>query len=123
MVVRGIQEMTLGDLVEQLKLGGRFVVFHWSAGLLLRTVRRPSAIQFLRAGESGGRGGWRTLVTLFTGWWAIPFGPTETLACLRENLAGGRDVTAIVLQRLLQAERQPVAHPPPVTSPITSHAA
>ena len=124
MVVRGIEQMTLGDLVEQVKLGGRFVVFHSCAGLLVTTLQRPSPIQFLRADESAGKGGWRTIVTLLAGWWAIPFGPRATLACLRENFAGGRDVTAIVLQRLLQAERHALAHPgPPATPPITSHAA
>jgi hypothetical protein len=123
MVVRGIEHMTLGDLVEQVKLGGRFVVYHACVGLLVATVQWPSEIQFLRGCDPAGRGGWRTVFTLLAGWWAIPFGPRATLACLRENLAGGRDVTAIVLQRLLQAERHPVAHPAPVTPPITSHAA
>jgi hypothetical protein len=123
MIVRGIEQMTLGDLVEQVRLGGRFVVFHACAGLLVTTVQRPSEIRFLRGDESAGRGGWRTLVTLLFGWWAIPSGPRATLACLRENLAGGRDVTAIVLQRLLQAERHAPTHPAPVTPPITSHAA
>jgi hypothetical protein len=123
MVIRGIEQMTLGDLVEQVRLGGRFVVFHWCAGLLVTTVQRPSEIRFLRAGASAGRGGWRTLVTMLAGWWAVPFGPGATFACLRENLAGGRDITAIVLQRLLQTEREGLARPAPVTSPITSHAA
>ena len=123
MVVRGIEHMTLGELVEEVRRGGRFVLFHWCAGLLVTTLQRPSEIRFLRAWEPAGRGGWRTVVTLLTGWWALPSGPRATLACVRENLAGGRDVTAIVLLRLLQAERQAIAHPAPTNPPITSHAA
>lgn len=122
MNVRGIENMTLGELVEQVKRGGRFVIFHWCVGLAFKTRQRPSAIRFVYPGQSAGRGGWRTLCTLLTGWWAVPFGPSDTFACLRENLAGGRDITALVLQRLLHSDHHPTA-PPPQTTPITSHAA
>jgi hypothetical protein len=120
MNVRGIEKMTLGELVEEVRRGGRFVVFHWCLGLAFKTRQRPSAIRFVGPGQSAGRGGWCTLGTFLTGWWAVPFGPSDTFACLRENLAGGRDVTAIVLQRLLHIDRRPAA---PTPTPITSHAA
>ena len=122
MKVRGIEHMTLGELVDQVKQGGRFVVFHWCVGLLVKSVERPSAIRFVRAGERPGRGGWSTLATLITGWWALPFGPSRTINCLRENLAGGRDITATVLRGLVHAEHMAIKQMDPAT-PITSHAA
>jgi hypothetical protein len=107
MKVFGIEGLTLRELVDRVKDGSRFVVFNWCIGVGVNSVRRPSAVYFVQPGErAAGSGFWRTLGTLLTGWWSlIPFGPIETIACLRENLSGGRDVTAGVLRTLMQAER------------------
>src|SRR5258706_9653429 len=105
MNVRGIENMTLGELVDQVKRGGRFVVFHWCVGLLVKTAQRPSTIRFVRPGERASRGLWQTIGTLLTGWWAVPFGPSMTIVCLKENLSGGPDVTTIVLRGLVPAEQ------------------
>ena len=122
MKVRGIEHMTLGELVDQVKQGGRFVVFHWCIGLLVKTAQRPSMIRFVHPGERPGRGICHTIATLLTGWWAIPFGPATTIACLKENLRGGRDITATVLRGLVHAEHMAIGRQHP-RSPITSHAA
>ncbi|MDB5321478.1 MAG: hypothetical protein JWN40_3109 [Phycisphaerales bacterium] len=123
MKVRGIEHMTLGELVDQVKHGGRFVVFHWCVGLLVKTAQRPSAIRFVRPGERAGRGLLQTLGTLLTGWWAVPFGPSATIGCLKENLRGGRDITATVLRGLVRAEHMAIQNQHPSKSPATSHAA
>jgi hypothetical protein len=122
MKVRGIQDMTLGELVSQVKLGGRFVVFHWCVGLMVKTVLRPSAIYFVRPVEKGKRGFWQTLGTVLTGWWSVPFGPRDAVRCLRENFRGGRDVTANVLRTLARVEREQRGAVP-VPAKFTSHAA
>ena len=119
MKVRGIENLTLGDLVEQVRQGGRFVLFHWSIGLGVKSICLPSAVRFVRPGERPARGLWRTLATLLTGWWSIPSGPKHTLATLRENLRGGRDITASVLRSL--AEGPMLTRP--ISSPVTSNAA
>jgi hypothetical protein len=108
MKIRGIDNMTLGQLVSQVKLGGRFVVCHCCVGLLVRTTELPSAVHFIPPGGRAPRARlWFSLATSLTGWWAIPFGPSRTVACLRENLAGGRDVTAGVLRTLAHFELHP----------------
>jgi hypothetical protein len=123
MTVRGIENMTLGALVDQVKQGGRFVVFHWTIGLIFKTAQRPSPVYFLRAGAREGRKGFgRTLASLLTGWWAVPFGPIDTIRGIRENLRGGRDVTASVLKTLIRAEATAPASPPALES-LTSTAA
>lgn len=102
MKVRGIENLTLGDLIDQVRQGGRFVLFHWVIGLGVKSVSLPSAVRFVRPGERTGRGILRTVATALTGWWSVPRGPSETLAVIRENLCGGRDITASVLKTLAQ---------------------
>jgi hypothetical protein len=132
MKVRGIESMTLGMLVEQVKNGGRFVVFNWSIGLLVKSVQLRSAVYFVPPGEAAPRIGlWRSLATLLTGWWAIPCGPLDTIGCLRENRSGGRDITALVLRTLVRAEHLGMEGPATrsrrpaksISTPVTSHAA
>jgi hypothetical protein len=120
MKIRGIDNMTLGELVDEVKLGGRFVVYHWSVGLLIKSIHVPSAVHFVPPGHRPPRPRtWFSLATLLTGWWAIPFGPARTIACVRENLAGGRDVTASVLRMLAHFE----LHPRRTDRSVTSNAA
>jgi hypothetical protein len=132
MKVFGIEGLTLRELVDRVKDGSRFVVFNWCIGVGVGSIRRPSAVYLVQPGErTAGKGFWRTLGTLLTGWWSlIPFGPIEAIGCLRENLSGGRDVTAGVLRTLVQAERlgleesesdQALARP--IERPAASHAA
>lgn len=45
-----------------------------------------------------------TMLTLFVGWWGIPWGPIYTIMCLATNLGGGKDVTSEVMERM-QASR------------------
>lgn len=126
MKVRGIEAMTLRELIEEVRLGGRFVMFHCCVGLLFATHERPSAVHFVRSDETAARRGfWHSLGTALLGWWAIPFGPSRTIACLRENIGGGRDVTASVLRTLARVEAEQIRPMPARTipGPVTSHAA
>lgn len=123
MKVHGIEDMTLGELVDQVKQGGRFIVFHWCVGLFVKTLERPSAIRFVRRGQRAGRGFWQTIGTLLTGWWAVPFGPSATISCVKENLRGGRDITASVLRGLVHAEHMAIGGRRSEELPIASHAA
>ena len=132
MKVRGIENLTLRELVDRVRDGGRFVVFDWCIGLGLKSVRRPSAVYFVQPGErAAGGGAWQSLASLLTGWWSlVPFGPVETIGCLRENLRGGRDVTLGVLRTLAWAENLSLegsendqTRSGPIEEPVASHAA
>lgn len=123
MNVRGIEGLTLGELIDEVRFGGRFVVFNACVGLLLTSVERPSPIYFVRAADAPrGLGAWQTLLTLLLGWWALPGGPVRAWRCVRENLSGGRDVTAAVLRHLARAEHVSLPRPP-APSPARSTAA
>ena len=121
MKVKGIENLTLGDLIEQVRQGGRFVLYHWVIGAGVKTIVLPSAVRFVRPGERAGRGLWRTLGSAVTGWWAIPNGPRATIESIRENIRGGRDVTASVLRTLAQAGGMGIK--PAATTALASHAA
>jgi len=95
MQIRGADNLTAEELAGQLARGGRIVFFEYCISLLVVTLRRPSEMHFLPAGERGiVRGLPYTLVSLILGWWGIPWGFIYTPLTLFTNLSGGRDVTA-----------------------------
>lgn len=74
--------------------GGKFVYYSYSISLLVMTLNRTSGIFLVKPGESGIKKGIPyTLISLLLGWWAIPFGPKHTIASLRMNMKGGKNVT------------------------------
>lgn len=126
MKVRGIDNLTLGELIALVKNGGRFVVYHWAASFALGTSIRPSPVFFVRKDQ---RSPWRrsryVLASLLCGWWS-PWGPGKTIRCVKEVFRGGCDVTAKVLQSLARAESVEISSPlamPPAREPVSSHAA
>jgi hypothetical protein len=123
MRVHGIGRLTLRDLIDEVRQGGRFVVFSWCVGMGITTLGSESAVHFLRARARAGAV-WKhlryTLPTALLGWWALPKGPARAIACLRENLAGGRDVTAHVLRMLARGDASALAPAPPPPRPRVS---
>lgn len=92
--ISGVDHLSPDQLQRELESGGRFVFFEYCISLFLVTLRRPSRVVFLRAGECGVvRGLPYTLVSLLLGWWGIPWGIIFTPLVLVTNLRGGRDVT------------------------------
>lgn len=101
MRIRGTETWTPEQLNQEIARGGRFVVFEFCISLLLVTLRRPTDVYFLPADDLGLiRGLPWTLVSLFLGWWGVPWGLIQTPAVLLTNLTGGRDVTADVRAHL-----------------------
>ena len=121
MKVRGIAGLTLAEMIDQVRRGARFVVFAWSVGIGVASVRRASAVYFICPGQ---RALWKhlgcTLATVALGWWAIPRGPSCAMSCLRQNFRGGEDVTAGVLQMLVRANARIIA--PAAGAPVVSAA-
>ncbi len=97
MRIRGIDNLTLAEIQDEIYTGGRFVVFEWCLSLLIVTLRRPTDVYFLRADQSGFLQGLPyTLLSFLLGWWGIPWGLIYTPMAIYSNLSGGRDVTAQV---------------------------
>jgi hypothetical protein len=101
MKVHGIEAMSPDQLNFELQRGGRFVIFHYAISIIVLSFRRPSAVYFIRSGESTlAKSIGFTILTLLVGWWGIPFGPIFTIQALVTNSRGGKDVTRQVLASL-----------------------
>jgi len=95
MDIKGIEGMSVGEVHDQVRQGGRFVIYSYCISVLVMTFRRNSDIHFIRAGDNAVVGGLPyTLLSLVLGWWGFIYTP----AALIQNLGGGKDVTAEVMQ-------------------------
>ncbi len=109
--VCGIEGFTPDALQHALAAGGRFVFFEYTISLVFLTLRRPSAVYFLRTGDwAWWRGLPYCLVSLFLGWWGLPWGIIYAPMTMILNLSGGRDVTVQLSELLCGAGN---AAPPP----------
>ena len=85
----------------ELERGAKVVVFHYCISLLVITLRRSSRVFLLRPGEGTFvRALPYNLITLWLGWWGIPWGPIYTITSLANNFGGGKDITGDVRVRL-----------------------
>ena len=105
MKINGIENMGNLELQSELQRGGKFVTFPYVISVLVITFRRTSDIYFIKADESAVVKGLPfTLLSLFVGWWGIPWGIIYTIGALWTNLNGGRDVTAEILSAMGQTQ-------------------
>jgi len=98
MAIVGIEGMSDEQIRQEVARGGRFVVFQYTISLVVLTLRRSSAVHFIRAGEGAvGKGLVYSLITFLLGWWGIPWGPIYSIGSLVTNFGGGKDVTQQLL--------------------------
>lgn len=103
MRIVGCEGLDGQQLAVELQRGARFVIYQYCISVLILTFKRPSDIYFVRAGESGvSKGLGFSLISLFLGWWGIPWGPIYTIGSFITNLGGGKDVTQEVVAILRQ---------------------
>jgi hypothetical protein len=97
MPIHGIDKLSLRELEQELTNGGCFVFYEYCISLVFITLRRPTDIYFLRGNDAGLlRGIPFVLISLFLGWWGLPWGIIYTPLTIFTNLSGGHDVTAEV---------------------------
>jgi hypothetical protein len=95
----GLDEIKSGmHLQQEIASGGKFVAYQYCISVLIMTFKRSSNIYFIPASESRTfKGLGFSLLSLFLGWWGIPWGPIYTIQSLWTNFNGGKDVTQEVL--------------------------
>jgi hypothetical protein len=104
MKIIGIEGMSNMELQMELQRGGKFVTFQYCISILVMTFKRRSNIYFIKADENAiVKGLPFTLLSLFLGWWGIPWGIIYTIETLGINFKGGRDVT----QQVISAVEKP----------------
>lgn len=117
MKIKNIAGLSASHLQDEVIKGGRFVYFPYVISLFVVTFKRTSGVYLVRANEKAAVKGWPfILLSLWFGWWGVPFGPKYTLESIRTNLKGGKDVTddvmATVAGHLLfqEAQREKATH-------------
>ena len=91
-------KMTVDELNRELSSGGKFVIFTYALSFLVLTLKRPSKIFFIKKDESAIIHGWPyLLISLFLGWWGIPWGPIYTIQSIYYAFCG-KDVTQEVIE-------------------------
>jgi hypothetical protein len=101
MKVLGIDGLDGKMVADELRRGARFVIYQYCISILIISLRRPSDIYFVRAGQSAiTKGLGFSMVSLLLGWWGIPWGPIYTIGAVITNFSGGKDVTQEVIEGL-----------------------
>ena len=103
MEIKGLENMTYGELYSDIQKGGKFVVYTYVISIVVMTFRRSSkTIYYVKSNDSSFCFGWPYfLITLFFGWWGIPFGPIYSIGSLITTFRG-KDVTKAVLESFQQ---------------------
>ncbi len=105
MAVKGIEGMSNEQLDLELNRGGKFVIFQYTISILIMTFKRGSDIHFVKHGEGTfGKALPYILITMFFGWWGIPWGPIYSIGSLITNFGGGKDVTNEVIASVKQGQ-------------------
>jgi hypothetical protein len=81
------------QIIQELEKGGRLVRYQYSISIIVRTFSLNSKIHLLKVGEKGVKPGIIfSVITIFLGWWGIPWGPIRSVRSLKNNFSGGKDV-------------------------------
>jgi hypothetical protein len=93
--------MTVDQVQQAVAEAGQFIIFQFCISVLVLSFKRSSGIKFVPAGRSRlVSGAPYSLISLFAGWWGIPWGPIWTVSTMITNMKGGKDVTDNVLTAL-----------------------
>jgi uncharacterized membrane protein len=94
MKIKNIDGLSAEDLQREAMQGGKFIYYSFTVSLIVVTFKRTSGVYLVRNQENGvAKGLPFTLLSIFFGWWGIPYGPKYTIEAIRTNIKGGKDVT------------------------------
>jgi len=98
MKIKNIDGLSADTLQKEVSKGGKFIYFVYTLSFIIVTFKRTSGVYLLRDGENAITKGLPfTFLSLFLGWWGIPWGPKHTIESIMTNLRGGKDVTEEVM--------------------------
>jgi len=96
--IHNIENMTSEDIKREVENGAKFVQFRYCFSVIFLTYRNGGDIYFVRKGDSTIQHSIiYTLITVFFGWWGIPFGPIYTVGVLFNNIKGGKNLTKKIM--------------------------
>lgn len=101
--MENLGDLTIEQLKEEVKKGGRFVIFEYCYSVIFFTKKSGTDIYFIRQDENHLRHALPYILsTLVLGWWGFPWGIVYTIQALYTNIKGGKDVTDLVMNSLGQ---------------------
>ncbi|MBD2493511.1 hypothetical protein [Nostoc sp. FACHB-280] len=99
----GLDGLTVAEVNQELANGAKFIVFLYCFSIVILTFKRSSNIYFIKSDDKTLKKSLKfTLISLFFGWWGIPWGIIYTIQSLLTNFRGGKDVTPQVMSALRQ---------------------
>lgn len=95
--------ISMEEIQQEIKNGAEFIVFIYSISFLVITLKRYSTAHFIRAADSYDtvKKHYNKISRRF-GWWAIPYGISHTLACIKFNNEGGLNVTEDIMLNITE---------------------
>lgn len=105
--IKNIQGLTTNQLNAELRQGGKFVIYEYCISIVVMTFRRSSDIYFIKSTDKSFKYGiGYSILTLFLGWWGIPWGPIYSIGSIINNFKGGKDVTSEVIASIKASQNQ-----------------
>ena len=99
--IKNMDGLTVEDINRELENGAKFVVFSYCISVIILSFKRGSDVYFIKAGESTIKHSiGYTVLTVFLGWWGIPWGPIYSIGALYSNFTGGKDITQEVIRSM-----------------------
>lgn len=109
MKINGIEGKPISELQYEVENGGRFIIYSYCVSVILMTFKRGTDIYYIKPGQNSFAKGlpW-TLISLFFGWWGLPWGLIYTPSALYTNISGGKNVTKEIMQFIYSQTNGPV---------------
>ena len=103
MLIKNIEGLSVSQIKELVNTGGKFVIFPYTISFVIMTLKRSSDIYFIRPEENSFKYSYSyVLLNFFVGWWGLPCGPIYTIGALYHHVIGGKDLTQLVLEDIIQ---------------------
>lgn len=101
MDIVGLENKTNSEIRDILNKGGKIVYFQYTISLLVMTQKNNSPFFYIPPTENTFSYSIKYfLLSLFFGWWGIPWGPIYTIETLFTTLFGGKNITNEVLNSI-----------------------
>ena len=109
MKIVGAEGLSRAQIQEEVQRGAKFVIYQYCVSVIVMTFKRSSSIYFLKPDQSNVVKGLPfSAISLFAGWWGIPWGPIYTIQTIAKNFSGGRDVTRELLSHAAGPASAPI---------------
>ena len=101
------EQSTLESIHQAIEEGGQFIVFLYCFSFLVISFRRYSPAILIKSSESINDYKKKyNKISYWLGWWAVPYGIGNTLACIKFNNNNGLDVTEDIMLNLNEESLQ-----------------